>query len=583
MEKRKIHENGNVVKTDTAKWSSRHLLMLSAGMLLFYLILYILPLGQRPLTYPDEVRYAEIPREMLLSSNWVVPHLDGLRYFEKPPLGYWVNAIAISLFGENEFAVRLPSAIASGLTTLLLFIFTLRTTLNIRLALFAALIHMTILTVYVVSSLNAPDSLLTFFLTGGIILFYFAAEANTQRTGSQALWWLAGGFFGLAFLAKGFLAFAIPFLILVPWILWNGQWHLLLTRSWQVIAAALLVIMPWSILIAQQEGDFWHYFFWVEHVRRFTAENAQHREPFYFYLMYLPVLLFPWLTLLPAAISGLLGKFKNIPTGHNQPQLSSTRLAWLWFLLPFLFFSVSKGKLFTYILPCFPAIAFLMATGLFYYFEKQRKLFNAGVLFNTLVLICLLIGLFINQSIATGSRIYTANENDHVIILTITLITGTIAGLIAFYNKRPDIKLLANAALISPLLFAIDFIIPEHSLELKAPGVFLEHYKDQITDDTLIISDGNIIRAVTWYFKRDDVYLISEGELDYGLKYLDSTDKLLDQEQFSELMIDSANRPFIMVCNPTCDERYSKFLPAAASKENWGDFELWHNNMSTAK
>jgi len=582
MEKRNIHESGNAFTADTAQWSSRHLLLMAAGLLLFYLILYIVPLGQRPLTYPDEVRYAEIPREMLLSGDWIVPHLDGLRYFEKPPLGYWINAISISLFGENEFAIRLPSAIASGLTTLLLFIFTLRTTLNIRVALFAALIHMTTLTVYIVSTLDAPDDLLTFFLTAGIIFFYFSAEAYRQGTGTRSLWWLSGCFFGLAFLTKGFIAFAVPFIILVPWMLWNGQWQRLVTQTWPTIAVALLVIMPWSILIAQREGDFWHYFFWVEHVRRFTADDAQHKEPFYFFLIYLPVLLFPWFSLIPAAISGLLGKFKKTGAEYNQTQLSSTRLAWLWLLLPFLFFSVSKGKLFTYILPCLPAIAFLSATGLFYYFEKQRKLFNAGILFNTLIFFFLLAGLLFNQAMGTGSPVYAANENGHLAILVITLIIGTIAGLIAFYNNQASIKLIANTVLISPLLFAIDFIIPEQSLELKAPGILLEQYKDKITDDTLIISDGNVIRAVTWYFKRDDVYLISVGELDYGLKYPDSTYKIIDQEQFSELMSSSANRPIIMVCNPTCDERYSKFLPATASKQSWGDFVLWQNKLSLA-
>ena len=114
--------------------------------------------------------------------------------------------------------------------------------------------------------------------------------------------------------------------------LWNGQWQKLVTQTWPVIAAALLVIMPWSILIAQREGDFWHYFFWVEHVRRFTADDAQHKEPFYFFLMYMPVLLFPWFNLIPAALSGLLGKFKKTDAANNQTQLSSTRLAWLWLL-----------------------------------------------------------------------------------------------------------------------------------------------------------------------------------------------------------------------------------------------------------
>lgn len=90
-------------------------------LLLFFLVLYILPLGVRDLIVPDETRYAEIPREMIADGDWVAPHLNGLRYFEKPVLGYWVHAGSILLFGENNFAVRLPSALAVGLSALLIY------------------------------------------------------------------------------------------------------------------------------------------------------------------------------------------------------------------------------------------------------------------------------------------------------------------------------------------------------------------------------------------------------------------------------------------------------------------------------
>ena len=84
-----------------------------------FLLIYVLPLGSRPMVVPDESRYSEIPREMVASGDWVVPRLNGLRYFEKPVLGYWLVAASIKLFGENAFATRLPSALAAGLSALL--------------------------------------------------------------------------------------------------------------------------------------------------------------------------------------------------------------------------------------------------------------------------------------------------------------------------------------------------------------------------------------------------------------------------------------------------------------------------------
>ncbi|MFA7462340.1 MAG: phospholipid carrier-dependent glycosyltransferase, partial [Anaerovoracaceae bacterium] len=93
----------------------------------FFLLAYILPLGVRDLVVPDETRYGEIPREMIASGEWISPHLNGLRYFEKPVLGYWVHAGSLLMFGENNFAVRLPSALSVGLSALLIYVLVWRT------------------------------------------------------------------------------------------------------------------------------------------------------------------------------------------------------------------------------------------------------------------------------------------------------------------------------------------------------------------------------------------------------------------------------------------------------------------------
>ena len=101
--------------------NTRQLVLYACLLLCFYLFAYLLPLGARDLFVPDETRYAEVPREMIASGDWAVPHLNGLRYFENPALGYWVHAASQLLFGENDFAVRLPSALSVGLSALLVF------------------------------------------------------------------------------------------------------------------------------------------------------------------------------------------------------------------------------------------------------------------------------------------------------------------------------------------------------------------------------------------------------------------------------------------------------------------------------
>ena len=110
------------------------------ALILLYVLVYLVPLDVRPLSIPDETRYAEIPYEMLLSDDWVTPRLNGLRYFEKPPLGYWLSAISISLLGQSNFAVRLATTLAAGCTVWLLYLFSLRFFANRQTASLAAFV-----------------------------------------------------------------------------------------------------------------------------------------------------------------------------------------------------------------------------------------------------------------------------------------------------------------------------------------------------------------------------------------------------------------------------------------------------------
>ena len=268
------------------------------GVIVFYILVYLLPLDLRPLTIPDETRYAEIPYEMLISGDWVTPRLNGLRYFEKPPLGYWLNAISISALGQNNFAVRLATALAAGGTAWLLYLFSLKFFANRRTAILTSFVYLTFLVVFLVGTHATLDTLFTLFLTAGIMGYVLATLE--QESSRARLYWLGCGVsLGCAFLTKGFIAFAVPVVVLVPWLIWQRQWRALLVKGWVVVIIAVAVVLPWAILVHFREADFWHYFFWVEHIQRFTADNAQHKEPFYYFMLWFPVMVFPWLALLP--------------------------------------------------------------------------------------------------------------------------------------------------------------------------------------------------------------------------------------------------------------------------------------------
>ena len=119
-------------------------------------LFFILPIGGRPLMAPDESRYAEIAREMIAANDWVSPTLNGVRYFEKPPMGYWLWAGSMKLFGQNAFALRLPGMLATLGSALLVFFLALRY-LDRRNGLFAAAVYLTFPLVFVLGSVAILD------------------------------------------------------------------------------------------------------------------------------------------------------------------------------------------------------------------------------------------------------------------------------------------------------------------------------------------------------------------------------------------------------------------------------------------
>ncbi|MCB2146025.1 MAG: phospholipid carrier-dependent glycosyltransferase [Deltaproteobacteria bacterium] len=540
-------------------------------LLAVFLILYILPLGARDLMVPDETRYAEIPREMIANGDWVVPHLDGVRYFEKPVLGYWVHAASLLIFGENNFAVRLPSAIAVGLSAWL--IYTLAGWASRdedgdhnSVPVLAALIFLTCFEIFGVGNTAVLDSLFSFFVTASITAFYFATEAP-QGTAREKQWLLlAGTACGLAFLTKGFLAFALPVMVLSPYLVWQRRHRDLWRMGWLPLFMAILVVLPWSILIYLREPDYWPFFFWNEHIRRFMTDGAQHKESFWFFFMAAPGMFMPWTFLVPAGVAGLWEPLKN--QGSKGRRL--VRLSICWLVLPFLFFSVSHGKLLTYILPCFPAFAILMGIGLSHALKQDGiKLFQwgiagNGVLFTLILLAFTCVQIFGFQGFHPYSHPWKALMAANGIIFVILFCFW------AFKNQLNMKKVLWFG--LSPLFlfFIAHFIMPDQTITEKAPGRLLERCHQLIEPDTVVISDEDTLRAACWFLKRSDVFvLVNGGELDYGLAYPDADGRLLHLDSFSAL-IDRNRGKTLLVARQKSVKRWKNQLPNPVFQESSG-------------
>ena len=526
-----------------------------------FLLLYILPLGIRPIIIPDESRYAEIPREMIASGDWIVPRLNGLRYFEKPVMGYWLNALSIKLFGENAFAVRFPSAAATGLSAFMVFLLIRRFSGGTAAATQAALIFLTSFIVFGIGTFNILDSMLAMFVTASMTSFFFAHNADSSKKNVFLL--LLGVFCALAFLTKGFLAFVIPVVAIVPFMIWEGRFKALFIICRLPIIAATLVVIPWAVMVHFKAPDFWNSFVFNEHIKRFLSSGAQHHESFWYYIYLFPAAALPWTCLFPAAILGLK------KTGIKA---SITRFAICWFFFPFLFFSVSKGKILTYILPCFPPFAMLMSIGLKEYFETGgKKLFSIAVWSLAVLAVIIAVALIGVQSIGfNGFKPYDQTWKWGLGVFGFVMFAFLLISAVRVSNSKTKLMLVGCSPLL--LLLGSNLIMPDLTLEHKAPGTFLLKNAHKIKTDTMLVSDEDPMGAVCWFYKRDDVYLLEGGgEVSYGLNYEDAKFRSLNLKQFKDLLLQNAEKGrVVLIAKSRKYMRWKQGLPEPLYEDSNG-------------
>jgi 4-amino-4-deoxy-L-arabinose transferase-like glycosyltransferase len=307
----------------------------------------------RPLANPDEGRYSEISREMVVSGDWVTPRLNGIKYFEKPPLQYWATAVSFEVFGTNEAAARLYVWFAA-FATLVVTAFTARrlwgteASLATLLALVASPYFMAL------GGIVTLDMGLTLWTTATFASLLLAEHA-VERPREQRRWMLASWVaMALAVLSKGLVgivfAGAAVFFVMVmarsPAILKRMHW------GWG-IAVFLAISAPWFILVSRANAEFAHFFFVHEHFERFLTHEHRRVQPAWFFI---PIVLAGFLPWMVALFTATWSGWREEAGARFRP----LRLALLWSAFILLFFSASGSKLPAYVLPLFPSLALVL-------------------------------------------------------------------------------------------------------------------------------------------------------------------------------------------------------------------------------
>lgn len=329
-----------------------------ACLALVFGLLYFFQLGDSTLVNPDEGRYAEIPREMIARGDYVLPRLNGVFYFEKPPLLYWTVAGFMQVFGPDEFAMRAGPALFALGGVLLIYAAARR--MHGRLAgLCAATVLGTSLLYFALARVLILDMAVSVLMSATLFCFILGVR---EPPGARRRWLFYGLYASaaLATLTKGLIGFLVPGAVMFLWLLLFNQWRRL--RPFYLSTGALLflaIAAPWHVLAAQRSDVWAHFYFVHEHWERFTTTTHGRYEPWWYFIPVLLGGLFPWTGFLWSAVRDA------VAGGWTRRQENAE--AWffvLWGVFIFLFFSKSQSKLIPYILPVFPALALLIGTWL---------------------------------------------------------------------------------------------------------------------------------------------------------------------------------------------------------------------------
>ncbi|WP_432501784.1 lipid IV(A) 4-amino-4-deoxy-L-arabinosyltransferase [Serratia sarumanii] len=522
----------------------------------FFALVYLIPLNGRLLWQPDETRYAEISREMLQRGDWVVPHLLGLRYFEKPVAGYWFNNISQWLFGENNFAVRFGSVFSTGMTALLVFALAMLMWRNARRASLAALMFLSMVLVFSIGTYSVLDPMISLWLAAAMVSYYLTLKATSVK-GKLGAYALLGLACGMGFMTKGFLALAVPVIAVIPIVIQQRRIKDLLCYGPVAIVTATLLSLPWALAIAQREPDFWNYFFWVEHIQRFAEDNAQHKAPFWYYLPVLLAAVLPWLALLPGAL--LKGWRERV----QRPELF---FLLSWALMPLIFFSIAKGKLPTYILPCMAPLALLMTAYAEDYAATLRaRLFKANAWLNGLFgLIGIVALVVLSSGLLPKAHLFTPQEWPKLVLGLIAFGGWLLFALVSVRDNGRQWRWAAACPVL--LCLVLGYAIPQQVTDSKLPQNFARATMAELSDSRYVLSDSvGLAAGLAWELKRSDVLMYSQkGEVAYGLEYPDAKGHLISDADFPQWLAQARKQGNVsLVLQLSRGEALPQELPAA--------------------
>lgn len=518
---------------------------LKAGSSLFLLIaaisffLFFFRLGDRPLRNPDEGRYAGIAWRMLQNGDWVEPQIFGVDYLRKPPLFYWLTALSFKVFGQSEWSARAVPALFGIFGVFLTFWFT-KNFFGERGAALTSLILLSNFWYLHVGRYLLMDMVFSFFLTAGLFLFFYATESSASN--KKYFYWLSYASFGAAFLTKGPVVLVLGGISLLVYLLIVRSLVKVLKecRLFSGLIIFALIAGPWFYLISKREPEFIQLFFFHENLARYSSGQYEHQEPWYFYLIWLVILVFPWY-FFPKMLRNFFSGFD-----HKNPEGRAKLFALTVIIAILGFYSLSKSKLPTYLLPIVPFLAILAGNGIHRLFIQSVNLKNSVLewLFRLLLFIGI-TALFLAEKIQNLRGILQVNASQYVPILCAIFITASFLNLRAIRQNRTD-KLFYWTVLFLTALSIVGIFMIETDMSARTNKKIAEvarPYLDQ-SPQIFVYDSPSPFYDFEFYLKYPVKLVGLSGELELYQGDPDDQEKMVTQDQFKELL----EKPISAIC-----------------------------------
>ena len=507
------------------------IVLATIGVLVTAMFLYFLGLDSYPLLDPDEGRYAEIPREMLESGDFITPRLNYVKYFEKPPLFYWLTAGSMALFGQKEWAVRLVPAIA-GFLTLLLIMGLAKRIFDGRTGVMAAWIYLTSVIPTVLARLPIIDGVFSLFLTATWGTWWMGYKAQTKP--SRSVWYcISWACLGLAVMTKGIAAIALTGLIVGGFIICRRDWRALLSFEWVPgLLIFAVIVVPWHWAVSAKNPGFFHFYIVVQHFARLVSH--EHAKPFWFFMVIFPFGMLLWVAFFfPAVANSFRKAFKAVKSPRGDGGKGEVLFLVIWVVAVIGLFSLSRCKLIPYILPAFPAMALLMA-----HYVRGQALMKRPVLWGAAILAILLL-------VCAGVLMPVAMRQDALSMAELIpairvgqagLILGSVFLLVSLLKRRM-IPFATGFAMV--LLFpAMLMVVPSVAKHRKVGG-FIKAMPSPLPEEIRIAEWRNYDQALSFYSGRRTILVDEIGELAYGSSQGNHSDYFLTgEESLKRLAID---------------------------------------------